>query len=300
MQPQQLLHQALLALESADTRLGDRSTYVGSSDIGGCPRKVVLEKLFPTPLDDTARLRLLRGHVGEELIERLFAASGRSYVHQLELIHPEEPFQAHVDFCFDDDPHAAHIVEVKTVNGLPDEPFPSWLDQLQWQIGLFRLRHPRREVRGHVLAIDLNAGAVAVFGPYDPCGEVFDYLLDKGRIIMAAVETGEEPHPSPGLLCGQCPHRDDCPAHAIGQELPLEVAAMAEAYLALNEARNQAERAMKPIKENLLEFAGETFKGHSPHCTVSVSKVVPRAEEEPKVARVRAAYVKLDVRRRAA
>lgn len=300
MNPSTLLLRALDGLGISDPNLGDRSTYVGSSDIGGCPRKVVLEKLYPTPLDTASRLRQMRGHVGEALIEKLFAVTGRSYIHQLELIHPEEPFQAHVDFTFTDDPHTAHIVEVKTVNGLPDDPFPSWLDQLHWQMGLFRIHHPHREVQGHLLALDLNAGIFEVYGPYDPCGEVFDYLLDKGRIIMAAIENGEEPHPSPGLLCGLCPHRDDCPAHEIGMALPIEVAALAEKYLTLNEAKSQAEKTMKPIKETLIGFAGERYKGHSPHCTLSVSKVIPRTEEEPKAMKPREPYIKLDVRRRAA
>ena len=300
MHPPHLLSRALDALELIQSPLGDRSTYVGSSDVGGCPRRVVLEKLCPTPLDTPARLRQLRGHVAEELIGRLFTLSGHSFVHQLELIHPEEPFQAHVDFLFTDDPRCAHIVEVKTANGLPEEPYPSWLDQLQWQMGLFQLQHPERAIYGHLLAVDLNAGKSVNFGPFEPCGEVFAYLQLKGGRIMEAVETGEELEPCPGLLCGQCPHRDDCPAHEVGQELPLEVAALAEQYLTLNEVKSTTEKAMKPLKENLLAFAGERYKGHSPHCTLSVTKVVPREEAEPRAAKPKGPYLKLDIRRRAA
>lgn len=295
-----LLPRALHSLAHSSPQLGDRATYVGSSDIGQCPRKVVLEKLAPTPLDTTSRFRQLRGTVAEMLIEKLFTLSGYSFLSQLELSHPEEPFRAHVDFCFTDDPETMHFVEVKTANGLPDEPFPSWLDQLQWQLGLFLLQYPGKKVQGHLLALDLNAGRFKAFGPYEPSKEIFAYLMDKGRIIMEAVATGEELQPSSGLLCGQCPHRDDCPAHDIGMELPLEVAVMAEKYLTLNESKSQSEKAMKPIKENLLAFAGERYKGHSPHCTVSVAKIIPREEIEAKTAKPRASYMKLDVRRRAA
>lgn len=302
MNPDILFRRALDCLTPSDPLLGDRSTYVGSSDVGNCPRKVVWEKLSPTPLDTASRLRQLRGHVAESLVEKLFALSGVSYIHQLELIHPDEPFQAHVDFLLTDN-HATEpctIIEVKSSNGLPDDPYPSWLDQLQWQMGLFRLTYPEKEIRGYLLALDLNAGTYRTFGPYDPSDEVFAYLQDKGRTIMIAVETGEEPLPAPGLLCGPCPHRDDCPAHELGQELPIEVAALAENYLLLNEEKNQAEKRMKPLKQNLLEFAGERYKGHSLSCTLSVSKVIPRTDDEPKVAKPRSSYLKLDIRRRAA
>lgn len=297
-----VIRKALVSLEAAPSPLGDRSRYVGSSDVGNCSRKVVLEKLAPTPIDTTSRLRQLRGHVAENLIEKLFALSGVGFIPQLELSHPDEPFMAHVDFLLTDN-HATEpctIVEVKSCNGLPAEPYPSWLDQLQWQMGLFRRTYPEKEVRGHVLAFDLNAGLYKAFGPYDPSPEIFAYLMDKGRIIMEAVQTGEEPLPCPGLLCGQCPHRDDCPAHELGQELPIEVAALAENYLLLNEEKNQAEKRMQPLKQNLLEFAGERYKGHSPCCTLSVSKIVPRTEDEPKAAKPRSSYLKLDIRRRAA
>lgn len=298
-----LIHRALCGLDrTPDPALGDRSTYVGSSDVGNCSRKVVHEKLSPTPLDSAARLRQMRGHVAEDLFKKLLTLSGVSFISQLELIHPEEPFQAHVDFLLNEN-HTTEpctIVEVKSCNGLPDDPYPSWLDQLQWQMGLFRLTYPEQEVKGYILALDLNAGRYKSFGPYDPSGEVFAYLQDKGRSIMEAVQTGEEPLPAPGLLCGPCPHRDDCPAHELGQELPIEVAALAEDYLLLNEEKNQAEKRMLPLKQNLLEFAGERYKGHSPCCTFSVSKVIPRTDDEPKAAKPRSPYLKLDIRRRAA
>ena len=42
----ELLRQGLMKLNNKGD-LGDRSTYVGSSDVAGCPRKIVLSKTEP-------------------------------------------------------------------------------------------------------------------------------------------------------------------------------------------------------------------------------------------------------------
>ena len=45
-------------LNQPKIELGDRTEYVGASDVGQCPRKVVLSKTQPVPYDlDLIRLK---------------------------------------------------------------------------------------------------------------------------------------------------------------------------------------------------------------------------------------------------
>ena len=74
--------------------LGDRMQYIGSSDVGSCPRKVCLQKscLGGEP-DLTTMLKFSRGHVAETLLIEIFNAGGvkQLYDTQVELRHPVYP-----------------------------------------------------------------------------------------------------------------------------------------------------------------------------------------------------------------
>jgi hypothetical protein len=77
--------------------------------------------------------------------------------------------KAHLDFLFytdfDGNPEL-HAIEVKSVSGIPDAPYPQWEDQLNFQLGLLRMQYPKGKVAGSILAVDLNAGQVHQFNGY--------------------------------------------------------------------------------------------------------------------------------------
>jgi len=49
-----------LARQHTEETLGNRSDYLGASDIGYCPRKVILEKINPSEHDLATLLRFQR------------------------------------------------------------------------------------------------------------------------------------------------------------------------------------------------------------------------------------------------
>ena len=51
-------------LNQPKIELGDRTEYVGASDVGQCPRKVVLPKTQPVPYDLQTLIRFERGNLG--------------------------------------------------------------------------------------------------------------------------------------------------------------------------------------------------------------------------------------------
>jgi hypothetical protein len=128
--------------------LGDRSAYVGLSDVGRavtCLRAAVAGKM-KSPLPDRPILDVLRrqlvlqrGHWLEAGLESAFRANGANLVSQLEIIAPGPlPLRAHVDFTFVGaaDRPVIRILELKSTEHLPRTLYPGYEAQIHGQIGL--------------------------------------------------------------------------------------------------------------------------------------------------------------------
>lgn len=253
--------------------LGDRSQYIGSSDIAGCPRKTYLQRQFPTQPGVSTLLKFARGHAAEWLLSKVFDASEVPYDAQVEVCHPSVPLRAHVDFVFYE-PQGLHAVEVKSVSGIPDAPFPQWTDQLQYQLGMLRMMYPKGRITGSVLAVDLNAGEVFQFNGFEHDDVLFNYLYCKGLHLLDVLNDQAEANCSPSHLCGFCPFRSDCPSMSLPKvELPPEIEMVASKYAELNGAKTAAERELKAIRQQLLDYTGSAFKGQTERLALTVSTV---------------------------
>lgn len=310
------IEHALVELNhTKSAELGDRTQYIGSSDVGSCPRKVCLQKSCPGGAPGLSTLlKFSRGHVAETLLIEIFNAGGvkQLYDTQVEVKHPVYPLKAHIDFLFYasfDGKQQLHIVELKSVSGVPDEPYPQWIDQINFQLGLLQIKYPKRKVRGSILVIDLNAGELKQFGGFEYNEALFNYLVSKGLRILDCLNGQEEPQTSPSFLCAYCSYRSDCPSMALPEvELPPEVEALANRYLKLNEVKHAADTKLKNIREGLLEFTGPLFKGRTETIELVVSSVAPSMVVDskllkkqypdvyPDVMKERAGYTKLECR----
>ena len=146
-------------------QLGDRSTYVGMSDIGKgaeCLRAAVACKLHmartPTTLDiaewfragEHERIRaalrrnliLQRGHWIEAGLTKVLHANGSNLIHQLEIVveHDGVPIRAHLDFTlvWGWPRPAIRILELKSTERIPDTLYPAYETQLYGQLGLLK------------------------------------------------------------------------------------------------------------------------------------------------------------------
>ena len=140
-----LIRQGLQAVAHKDTlaHLGDRSSYVGMSDIGQhweCPRAALARKVLPTTNSLERLLTLQRGHWFESGVGQALASLGLYVLPQLEINwqHQGVPIKAHLDFVlvWGAPVNAIRILEVKSTDKLPDTPHDSHLLQLHGQIGL--------------------------------------------------------------------------------------------------------------------------------------------------------------------
>ena len=140
-----LIRQGLQAVAHKDTlaHLGDRSSYIGMSDIGQhweCPRAALARKVLPTTNSLERLLTLQRGHWFESGVGQALASLGLHILPQLEINwqHQGVPIKAHLDFVlvWGAPVNAIRILEVKSTDKLPASPHDSHLLQLHGQIGL--------------------------------------------------------------------------------------------------------------------------------------------------------------------
>ncbi|WP_394026443.1 hypothetical protein [Desulfovibrio falkowii] len=135
--------------------LGDRSRYVGMSDIGkaaDCLRAAVASKVYPSeaPTADNQaghgallrNLRMQRGHWFEKGVAEAFRLTGMPVLHQMSIHtrHNYIPVIAHLDFVFisnDKMPHV-HVVEMKSCEKIPDTAYAAHEVQLSGQIGMLK------------------------------------------------------------------------------------------------------------------------------------------------------------------
>ena len=131
------------AEQTSALTLGDRSRYIGLSDIGRaleCPRAALASKISPRPQGDLQKqLTLQRGHWLEHGIGQALAAHNLRMLPQLELgfVHNDVPIKAHLDFAlvWEKPRPAVRILEIKSTGRLPDTLYSSYETQLYGQAG---------------------------------------------------------------------------------------------------------------------------------------------------------------------
>ena len=166
------------ACRQARETLGDRSRYVGLSDIGRglfCLRAAIADKLggirdHPDTvpgliksgdragLSDLLKRQLVlqRGHWLESGVEAAYQAAGQAYVAQLEIAPDGSvPIRAHLDFVLfrPGARPAVRIIELKSTRTIPDSLYPAYEAQLYGQLGLLA-----RHWREPVFSLRLNDG----------------------------------------------------------------------------------------------------------------------------------------------
>ena len=243
-------------LNQPKIELGDRAEYVGASDVGQCPRKVVLSKTQSVPHDLQTLIRFERGNLVERIVEKALNHAGIKYDPQVEIIHPKLPhIKAHLDFMFSRQNEIA-VLETKSVSNIPDAPYPSWIQQIHFQIGLVALNNSSLPVRGAVLVIDLSSGEFHVFNDYSHNPPLFDGLVQKAEHIWSAVNGDVEPDTEKGPLCTWCPYRKSCPEFLNQDLVDLPIQKEVEEYLSLKDT----EKSVKADLDTLKAFIQEAVK----------------------------------------
>jgi len=247
----------LMAKEETLKELGDRSTYIGASDIGGCPREVILSKLFKQEESLETLIKFKRGHLAETFLSDVFSRTKYKWTSQAEIVHPTKNYiLAHIDFLFYTSNYKKFgVAEIKTVSSIPFEPYESWVLQVQLQMGLLKLKYPNAEIKGSILALDLNSGKLVEFNGMTPDPDIFDSLIKKADLMWELLEKKETENlpTEESNLCCYCAFKGTCP-NFTGAEVPESVKAATQQYSMLSASIKELEKAKDNVKNQLIDL----------------------------------------------
>ena len=239
------------------SELGDRSQYIGMSDIAkatDCLRAAVARKIPKTPSRPpalTKELRLQRGHWFEQGVADAFAVTGRPFLQQLEIRiqHQGVPIQAHLDFVFVEQrngkPAQIHVIECKSCENIPETAYASHEMQVYGQIGLLHSFWNKP---------CFSLPTKAVGSKQQP---VTFPVLAKEVLGLVLPKNSEERFITGCILCVSMSD-----AKAFGPYSPNRL--MLNACLSLGESIWQGMVAVRSGKANLNDLP--TAKGHHPLC----------------------------------
>ena len=264
---ERLIASAIPAIAAQNSvHLGDRTKYMGASDICGCPRKAVFGKLYPVKHSHTQHLIFSRGHIAQAMYAEYIKSSPHFEVQEeVEFVLPENPqILCHVDMLLlvkdkDGKVIKMHVLEVKSTSGVPFLPYSSWQDQLSLQLGLVKANtDPSISLSGSILAVDMNTGDFKEYPGYVPNDEVTNFLVAKGEKMLLALDGKVAPDCEPGNLCGSyCPYNNDCPAFGNkAAPLPTTLANTAIRLEDLLSGIKDMGKEVDALKAQLLEFTG--------------------------------------------
>lgn len=232
--------------KASEDSLGDRSTYVGSSDIGGCLRKAYLDKISETNYDLATLIRFQRGHISENIVAAML--DGLNYDKQVECETEFEGFElkSHIDFLLKA-PKELVIVEAKSVQSEVDAPYPSWVFQVQYQLHLLK-QSTNKPLRAFVIALNINTGWHKVFDvSYN--ATLAELALSNAKKLIQALQTKIEPEPKEQLYCSTCPHKASCPLLTKGvQTLSDDALILGRKLTELYTKKKEVEKALEQAK----------------------------------------------------
>lgn len=130
-------------VQNTNTFLGDRSSYVGVSDIAKypqCPRSAILGKVKDVNLSLDQLLIFQRGHWFETGVAEALSSIGLKFISQLEISvkYKGTPIRAHLDFTLVwNKPYPAiRILEIKSMDKIPMAPYEAHENQIQTQVNI--------------------------------------------------------------------------------------------------------------------------------------------------------------------
>ena len=235
--------------KASQENLGDRSKYIGSSDIGGCLRKAYLDKISEAEYDLATLIRFQRGHLSEGIVETML--EGLKLQKQAEFATNFEGFElkSHIDFLLEDRNEFV-VVEAKSVQSEIDAAYPSWVLQVQYQLNLLK-RNTHKPVRAFIIALNINTGWFKAFD-IDYNESLANLALANAKQLIEALQTQIEPKASEQLYCGTCAHKATCPLLNKGCEsLSGDALQLAQRLTQLSAAKKEAEKAYDEAKAEM-------------------------------------------------
>ncbi len=243
--------------KDTENSLGDRSRYIGASDISGCLRSSYLSKVAKREDDIKQLLTFERGHQFENIVRKFLY--GETFKEQVEIKNARTsngfPLKPHLDFViYDKERKKATVVEAKSTKNTI-ELYDSYVLQTQLQMGLLQAQcGDEWTVNGLIFVISTES-EYEVF-PVEQNKTLFDMAMQRADVLADSLKKGVEPEAEIQAYCSMCPFKGDCKAVSKGvdKQLPFNIKALIKKLKELQ----ATEKEIKKIKNEILDFMKAT------------------------------------------
>lgn len=259
--------------KDTENSLGDRSRYIGASDISGCLRSSYLSKVAKKEDDISQLLTFERGHQFENIVRKFLY--GETFKEQVEIKNAKTsngfPLKPHLDFViYDKERKKATTVEAKSTKNTI-ELYESYVLQIQIQMGLLQEQCGNKWTVNGLIFVISTESEYGIF-PVEQNKTLFDMAMQRADVLADAIKKGIEPEAEIQAYCSMCPFKGDCKAVSKGvdKQLPFNIKSSIRKLKTLQ----KAEKEIKNIKETVKSFmeTTNTFVAKCDDTTVSLCK----------------------------
>jgi len=246
--------------KETEKNLGDRSKYIGASDISGCLRAAYLSKIEPVELPIEKLIIFERGHNTERIVEKMLG--NMPYKKEVEFTTTDVPFpiSVHLDYVvYNKEEKSITIIEVKSQNNDNFNIYPSYLLQVnfQWLVADKLLKNKGWKVKNaFVVIVNNNSGKYEIV-EIEKNEELQKIALEKAKALRSALIKGEAPEGEEQLYCSQCPYKGACPTFCKGAVNDFAIANEVEEILKLENEIKKLQAVAKEKKETLKRYLEE-------------------------------------------
>lgn len=259
--------------KDTEKSLGDRSRYIGASDISGCLRSSYLSKVAKREDDIKQLLTFERGHQFENIVRKFLY--GETFKEQVEIKNAKTsngfPLKPHLDFViYDKERKKATVVEAKSTKNTI-ELYDSYVLQTQLQMGLLQAQCGSDWTVNGLIFVISTESEYEVF-PVEQNKTLFDMAMQRADVLADSLKKGIEPEAEIQAYCNLCQFKSDCKAISKGvdKQLPFNIKSSIRKLKTLQ----GVEKEIKNIKETVKSFmeATNTLVAKCDDTTVSLCK----------------------------
>jgi CRISPR-associated exonuclease Cas4 len=193
------------------------------------------------------------------IIEKALQTSGVKYQSQVEVEDDNSlgvPIKAHLDFVIQTQKEMV-VLEIKTTSTNVTSPYENWTLQLNFQMGLLQAKYPEKQVRGYVIALNINNGYIAEF-PMEFNQSLYEVAYANAKKLAEALMSDTEPEAQEQLYCSKCPFRKSCNIFKTDETIEnQEIVSLVEEIKNLEDTKKEIDKELKIKKTQLEEFFRE-------------------------------------------
>ncbi len=246
--------------KETEAKLGDRSQYIGASDVAGCPRAAYLNKINPVELPIEKLVVFERGHYVEEIVQKMMGKL--PYKREVEFSSNDNPFPAkvHIDFVlYKKEEKEITLIEVKSQDKDDFTIYPSYLLQVnfQWLVAETALKGTGWKVKNAFILVVNSGSGKYIIEEVKKDENLQKIALEKAKILRNALIKGEVPEGEEQLYCSQCPYKGACPTFCKGAINDFSIIKEVEEILKLEAEAKKIANTLKAKKEALKKYLEE-------------------------------------------